>query len=172
VWLTTASPRLSRLRCQAVIPTVSLWTDLVKESPCEAFWMIVILLGIAAASAAHGHASLEHASPLPGSTVSDVPKEIVVLRKTGAGFLTHYRNGCWRLAGEQRQGPSGRQHHARRIKEPDARKLQGNLARGLDRYACHGGKFCFSDRRQMIGTMHDVRTAAPLLDLGSKQGDG
>jgi methionine-rich copper-binding protein CopC len=41
-------------------------------------WMIVTLLGIAAASAAHGHASLERASPLAGSTVSDAPKEIVL----------------------------------------------------------------------------------------------
>ena len=41
-------------------------------------WMIVTLLGIAAASAAHGHASLERASPLAGSTVSDAPKAIVL----------------------------------------------------------------------------------------------
>jgi copper resistance protein C len=41
-------------------------------------WMIVALLGVAAASAAHGHASLERASPPAGSTVSDAPKEIVL----------------------------------------------------------------------------------------------
>lgn len=39
--------------------------------------MIVTLLGIAA-SAAHAHASLERASPVAGSTVSDAPKEIVL----------------------------------------------------------------------------------------------
>ena len=41
-------------------------------------WMIFTLLGIAAASAAHAHASLERASPVAGSTVSDAPKEVIL----------------------------------------------------------------------------------------------
>ncbi len=50
----------------------------VKERLIRRSCMIVILLGIAAAFAAHGHASLERARPLVGSTVSDAPKEIVL----------------------------------------------------------------------------------------------
>jgi copper resistance protein C len=41
--------------------------------------IIIALLGATLAiSTAHAHASLEHASPLAGSTVSDAPKEIVL----------------------------------------------------------------------------------------------
>lgn len=41
-------------------------------------WIILALLGIAVGPAAHGHASLERASPLAGSTVRDAPREVVL----------------------------------------------------------------------------------------------
>jgi methionine-rich copper-binding protein CopC len=80
------------------------------------------------AAAAHAHASLAHASPSVGSTVSAAPHEVILT------FTERLEAAFSNLTVVDARGASQRQHNAYQSQVFECGNLQGELACAVDRH--------------------------------------